>query len=78
MRCIWCKRVAAQQAGPAGGEIITNAQSAFLDGWGPAMWLAAGIAAATALVAYRIIPADADANVSPLSEHTDDRELVAA
>ena len=70
--------VAAQQAGPAGGEIITNAQSAFLDGWGPAMWLAAGIAAATALVAYRIIPADADANVSPLPERTDDRELVAA
>ena len=70
--------VAAQQAGPAGGEIVASAQSAFLDGWGPAMWLAAGIAAATALVAYRIIPADADASVSPLPDRTGDRELVTA
>lgn len=39
----------AGQAGPAGQPVLDAARSAFLDGWGSAMWLSAGVALAFAV-----------------------------
>jgi EmrB/QacA subfamily drug resistance transporter len=47
---------AAGQLGPDGGSLIEQAQHAFLNGWSSALWLAAGVALVTAVVAARIIP----------------------
>ncbi len=48
--------VAAGSLGADGLPIIGAAQQAFLDGWGTAMWLSAGIAAGAAALAGVMIP----------------------
>ena len=48
--------VAAGQMGSDGASLIGAAQRAFLDGWSGSMWLAAGIAVATAVGALVLIP----------------------
>jgi EmrB/QacA subfamily drug resistance transporter len=51
--------VAASQLGSDGLPVIEAAQAAFLDGWAGAMWLSAGMAIVAAVIAARMIPADA-------------------
>ena len=48
--------VAGQLEPGNGAELIDSAQDAFIAGWGNAMWFAAAIALATAIVAFRLIP----------------------
>jgi EmrB/QacA subfamily drug resistance transporter len=48
--------VAGQLEPGNGAELIGSAQDAFMAGWGNAMWFAAAIALATAIVAFRLIP----------------------
>lgn len=56
--------VAASQLGPDGLALISSAQSAFIDGWGTAMWIAAGIAALASVLAAAFIPATAHNSTS--------------
>lgn len=42
--------------GADGRSLIADAQHAFLNGWGTAMWLAAGVAVLAAVAAARLIP----------------------
>ena len=59
--------VASQQEPGSAAELIESAQDAFMNGWGNAMWFAAAIALATAIVAFRLIPKEpATSRVDPV------------
>ena len=54
---------AAARAGDTAPQIIAAARQGFIDGWGTAMWIAAALTAATAVIAHRLIPAPTTATI---------------
>ena len=67
---------AADQLGPRGGELVTAARSAFVDGLQSAMWVAAAIMAAGAVATAVLHRLDAPESAEPAADGHDVPALV--